>query len=94
MPITRVNEFQGHPGRGAELRDFLASIIGLIRGAEGCRSVQLLAQRDDDTRFAIVESWDSVEAHQAAASRISPDLMKTAMALLAAPPRGVYYNDL
>jgi len=94
MPITRINTFEAKPGQAAELRDFLGSVIDLIVGAPGCRSVELLVSRDAVERQAIIETWDSADAHQAAASRIPPDLMQKAMTLFASPPAGVYYNSV
>src|SRR5437879_1259853 len=72
MAITRINEFQAKPDKAAALCDFLRSIIARIIDAPGCRSCELLVQRDDPTRLAIVEVWDSVDAHQASVSRIPP----------------------
>jgi quinol monooxygenase YgiN len=93
MPITRINTFEAKAGQGAELREFLGSVIDQIVGAPGCRSVELLVNHDDPGRLAIVEIWDTVEAHQAAASRIPPELMKTAMTLFASAPVGAYYDS-
>ena len=94
MTITRINTFEAKPGQGAELRDFLGSVIELIAGAPGCRGVELLGQHDDTGRLAIIETWDSVEAHQAAAARIPPALMQQAMTLFASAPAGAYYDSL
>jgi heme-degrading monooxygenase HmoA len=90
MPVVRINTFQAKPGRAAELREFLSSTLDLIHGLPGCRSVELLASADDADRFAIAETWDSVEAHNAATARIPPELLKRAMALLASPPKGTW----
>lgn len=92
MAITRINEFKAPPGKAAALSDFLSSVIALILDAPGCRSCQLLRHHDDETRFAIVEVWDSIEAHQASVSRIPPDLLKQAQTLFAEPARGAYYD--
>lgn len=94
MPITRINEFTAAADQGDALRDFLASVIDRILGADGCQSCQLLRHHDEATRFAILEVWDSIEAHQAAASRIPPDLLVRAKTLLAEPARGAYYDRL
>ena len=94
MAITRINTFEARSGQASELREFLSSVIALIIGASGCLSVELLEARDDPGRLAIIEAWDSTESHQAAASRIPPDLMQKAMTLLAAPPAGTYYEPV
>jgi quinol monooxygenase YgiN len=94
MAITRINTFEAKSGHSTELRDFLASIIDRISGAPGCRSVELLVTHDDPARLAIIETWDSVDAHQAAASRIPSDMMQKAMSLFASRPAGAYYDSL
>lgn len=92
MAVTRINHFEGKQGQGLALRRFLESVIDTIRDAQGCRSVQLLEAVDHLDRFAIVEVWDSVEAHQAAAKQITPEKMKEASLLLATPAAGTYFH--
>ncbi len=94
MPITRLNEFQAAPAQATALRDFLRSIIARIIDAPGCRSCELLVQQDDPARFAIIEVWESVAAHQASVARIPPELMQQAFALFAVPARGAYYQQV
>jgi len=93
MAITRINEFRAPADKASALGDFLQSVIARILDAPGCRSCQLLRHHDDATRYAIIEVWDSIEAHQAAASRIPPDLLAQAKVLFAEPARGAYYDD-
>src|SRR2546425_826323 len=83
---------QAEPAQAAALRDFLRSVIARIIDAPGCRSCELLVQHDDPTRLAIIETWDSVEAHQASVSRIPPGLLQQAQTLFAVPARGAYYH--
>jgi quinol monooxygenase YgiN len=94
MAVTRINQFEAKPGRGAELHRFLASVISIIRGCVGCQSCELLEAIDDAERFVILEVWDSVEAHQAAAKAIPPAKMGEAMALFGAPATGAYYRPV
>ena len=94
MTITRINQFEAKAGRGADLRALLQSVISLIRGSAGCRSVELLEAIEHPDQLAILEVWDSVEAHQAAAMAIPPTKMQEAMALFAAPPSGTYFRPL
>ena len=94
MAITRINEFQAKPEKAAALRDFLRSVIALVSEAPGCRSCTLLLHHDDPTRLAIIEVWDSVDAHQASVSRIPPGLMQQAQMLFAGPPQGAYYHPV
>jgi quinol monooxygenase YgiN len=92
MAVTRINEFQGHADHAHALRDFLRSIITLIIDAPGCQSCVLLRDHDDPTRFAIIETWESIEAHRASVSLIPPSLLQEAGTLFAAPARGTYYD--
>ncbi len=92
MTITRINTFQAPSDKVPALREFLRSIIALILGAPGCRSCELLTHHDDPTRFAIIEVWDTIAAHQASVSRIPPALLQQAQTLFAAPPEGAYYD--
>jgi quinol monooxygenase YgiN len=94
MPITRINEFQAAPDKAPALRDFLGSVIALILDAPGCRSCELLGHHDDAARFAIIEVWDSIDAHQASMSRIPPSLLQEAQTLFAEPARGAYYDAI
>jgi quinol monooxygenase YgiN len=70
MTITRINQFEAKAGRHADLRAFLQSVISVIRDSAGCRSVELLEGIEQGERLAIIEVWESVEAHQAAAKAI------------------------
>ena len=94
MTITRINQFEAKAGRRTDLSAFLQSVISLIRGSAGCRSVELLEAIEHAERLAIIEVWDSVEAHQAAAKAIPRAKMDEAMALFAAPPSGAYFRAL
>lgn len=92
MLITRINEFHAASEKAHALRAFLSDVIDLIRDAAGCRSVELLVGHDDDSRVAIIEVWESVDAHRAAASRIPPAKLAEVQPLLAEPPKGRYYH--
>lgn len=91
MSVTRINEFRAKDGEDVSLYALLASFLPIITLAEGCRSCQLLHNLDDPARLIIIETWDSVEAHQAAAKSIPPQNVEKALELLACPPRGTYY---
>lgn len=93
MPVVRINEFQAAADRSPALHAFLHAVIGAIKEAPGCREVSLLTDHDDPSRFVIVESWDSIAAHQAAAARIPPEKMAEVKPLLGAPPKGRYYDS-
>jgi quinol monooxygenase YgiN len=91
MNVTRINEFRAKDGEDVNLYALLASFLPIITAADGCQSCQLLHNLDDPARLVIIEVWDSVAAHQAAAKKIPPQHVEKALELLACPPRGAYY---
>jgi len=91
MAVTRINEFRAKPGRGSALREFLQSVIIDVRAAPGCRSCYLYEALDDPERFAVIEVWETVEAHRAAGRALAPSRIEEAMSLLGTPAVGTYY---
>lgn len=92
MSIVRINEFRATLGEASALRSFLQSVIDIIRTAPGCQSCELLVRHEDDTNMVIVERWDSIAAHQAAASMIPSEKLAEVRPLLAEPPAGHYFD--
>ena len=92
MAITRINEFRAVPTKSDALREFLSSVIATIKESPGCLACDLFIDHEDNTRFAIVESWEDVAAHRSAATRIPPAKLAEVQPLLAEPPKGRYYQ--
>lgn len=92
MSITRINEFQAQPGKAGDLRELIGSFLPMIESSAGCLTCRLLQSTAEPERIVVLESWESVEAHQAATREIPPETLEAAMALLAGPPRGDYYS--
>lgn len=92
MNVTRIGETQAQDGREQELREFLLSILTIIRSSKGCRSVEMYQNRDDPSRFMIIEEWESVEAHQASVKNIPSEKLAEIRPLLASAPHGSYYE--
>lgn len=92
MSITRIGETQAKPELTEALRDFLVSIIPMIKSSEGCESVQLYQSQDDPTRFIVIEIWDSIESHRASVKNIPPEMLADIRPLLASPPSGSYFG--
>jgi len=92
MSISRIGEVQAKPELTADLRDFLISILPIIKSSEGCESVQLYQSQDDTTKFIVIEVWDSVESHQASVKNIPSEKLSEIGSLLAASPSGNYYG--
>jgi quinol monooxygenase YgiN len=92
MAIKRINYFHAAAGSEQTLREFLQSVISVIKAAEGCQAVDLLVDQQDASQLVIVEQWADVASHQAAAKLISPSKLAEVGPLLASPPRGQYYD--
>ena len=94
MSITRIGETQAKPETTEALRDFLISIMPLIKSSQGCESVTLYQSHDDPTRFTMIEVWDSIEAHQASIKNIPPEKLTEIRPLLASAPSGNYFTQV
>ena len=92
MSITRIGETQAKPELTEALRDFLISILPLIKSSQGCESVTMYQSHDDPTKFTIIEGWDSIESHQASVKNIPPEMLGEIRPLLASVPSGGYYG--
>ncbi len=92
MSIARIGETQAGPKSIEDLREFLRSIMPLIRSSKGCESVQLFQSHDDPAKFLMVEVWDSVESHQASVKNIPPEKLGEIRSLLAGSPSGSYFH--
>ena len=91
MSITRIGETQAKPELTEVLRDFLLSIMPMIKSSQGCESVALYQSQDDPTKFTMIEIWDSIESHQASVKNIPPDMLSQIKPLLASTPSGSYF---
>jgi len=92
MTVTRMGKVQAKPELTETLRDFLISIMPMIKSSEGCESVQLFQSQDDATKFLMLEVWDSVESHQASVKIIPPEKLAEIRPLLASAASGGYYD--
>jgi quinol monooxygenase YgiN len=92
MSITRIGEFQAKEGSTEALRDFLLSIMPMIKSSQGCESVQLYQSPEDPFKFVMIEVWDRVESHQASVGNIPPEKLSEIRPMLAGSPNGSYFN--
>lgn len=92
MTVTRMGKVQAKSELTETLRDFLISIMPMIKSSEGCESVQLYQSQDDATRFIMIEVWDSIESHEASVKNIPPEKLAEIRPLLASAPSGSYYG--
>jgi len=92
MAITRINQFEAKTSLEEKLYEFLQSVISVVEASPGCISCRLLRSTENPACFAIIEEWDSIEAHQRAGRAIPPEMLTRAMELFGKPPSGVYYQ--
>ena len=92
MSVARIGEFNGRSGQLDELKEFLLSIMPLIKSSQGCESVQLYQSQEDPTRFTMVETWDNIESHQASVRNIPSEKLAEIQPLLGSTPKGSYYD--
>jgi len=93
MSVTRINQFQAREGQGAALREVIASFLPSIRAAAGNQGCRLLQGEDDPDRVVVIEEWDSVPDHRAAAEGIPADALAKAKELMDGPPKGGYFRE-
>jgi quinol monooxygenase YgiN len=84
--------FNAKPESTVNLRDFLLSIVPIIKSSRGCASVTLYQSQADPTQFTMIEVWDSIESHQASVKNIPPEMLGEIRPLLASAPSGSYYD--
>lgn len=91
MAITRINRFQAADENSTPLKNLLEQLVPIIKNIDGCIDCQLLCHYHDCDQFLMIETWQSIEAHQQAIKHIPQHQLKSAMQLLGAPPKGDYY---
>lgn len=58
MPLlTVIATLRARPGKEAELKDYLTTLVGYTRTEMGCVAYDLNQQQDDPGLFVIVEYW-------------------------------------
>jgi quinol monooxygenase YgiN len=92
MSVTRINHFEARKDSTDKLQAFMHRGGRQGEDPAGCRSVRLLQSTENPTHFAVVEEWDSIEAHQKAATTIPPEQLEEAKKLVAKPPVGEYFR--
>ncbi|MGQ0648884.1 MAG: putative quinol monooxygenase [Gemmatimonadaceae bacterium] len=92
--IVRAGEMKAHDGKADALRKQVETFVPMIRSAEGCIACQAYQSEDDPSRFVIVETWVSADAHQASVKQIPPQLLAETKALIAGFPWGGYFRNV
>lgn len=92
MPIVRHYLLHATEGHDAALETVLSQISDYFRSQPGALGVDLLRDCGNERRFLLIERWDSIEAHGAAAQLLPQPLIAGLMAALDGPPDGTYFD--
>lgn len=55
--LTVIATLRARPGKEAELKDYLTTLVGYTRTETGCVNYDLNQQQDDPALFVMVEYW-------------------------------------
>ncbi len=61
--VKEIAQFTAQPGKAENLRRGLLAAMPVIRGAEGCRGVQLRRGVEDPSVFIYEIEWETLEHH-------------------------------
>ena len=92
MTVTRINIFKATAGKGEKLLGVLKEVLPAMKSAKGFQSYSILQRQDASDEIVVVETWNSIDDHKAAAGNIAPEDFQRVMALMAGPPSGAYYD--
>ncbi len=65
MSIRVLVTIQAAPGKSDELHKKFAEILGDTRAFDGCESIELVRDQQDDHVLILIESWRDLAAYQA-----------------------------
>lgn len=94
MRVIRIDEFRAVKNRHDELRSALASILDIVREADGCSAVDVFQSATEPERIVVVERWTDRAAHQRAMASVPSSALHHVMTLLSEIPGGSYYADV
>ena len=96
-PVTVVILYRAQPGKGAEARKALGSLIQTVLTMESdCLGITTLQDAADETRFLLYERWTSQAAYTGPHMQTShiQAFIQGAAALFAGPPDITFWNDV
>lgn len=77
----------------SNMKSFLAEVIPETRDYDGCRSMDLYFDTEDDGKLVLVENWDSRAHHEKYLGwRTDTGVMGKIGAMLAGPPSIRYFE--
>lgn len=94
MTVGRIYRMIAGAGKEQELADELVRLRPLVRALPGSQGVEVYRDRDDRSRFLLVEKWESVAYHEQALASLPPEALGALMQKLAGPPEAAYEDLL
>ena len=99
MSVLRLNYFCARAGQFEALAAVFEDLVSNIRALDGYLRCELLLNNsagnpDNDGTVIVLEEWDSIAAHKAAAAKIDPVDFARIMPLLNGRPHGQYYTTI
>jgi quinol monooxygenase YgiN len=93
VPVAALLEFRFKPDVVDHVPDALSRTLAVTRTFDGCQRIDVLVDSEDQTRYLLVEVWESMEHDTAYREfRASPGGASELGPLLAAPPVLLYYS--
>lgn len=65
-----MNTFRGKPGTGAQMRQLVKGMVPGLLQVDGCESMRVFAHPEQDDWVVSMETWQTVEAHDAHVQRM------------------------
>lgn len=95
MSVTVLLELHAKPGSGKALKEVFRQILPDTRRFDGCRSVTVLGNEDEEGQLVLVEQWGAREHHENYMEWRTErgDIAKLGE-LLAAPPSIRYFDEV
>ncbi|SDC05215.1 Quinol monooxygenase YgiN [Sphingomonas sp. YR710] len=94
MTVVRHYLLHAIEGHDAALETVLSEITDFFRAQPGALGLDLLRDCGNERRFLLIERWETIEAHGAAAQLLPQPLIKRLIAALDGPPEGTYFDYL
>ena len=61
MSILLIAEVNIKPDKVEELQNYMAEILPDTRSFEGCNSIEIYMNSEDNTKMVLVENWESID---------------------------------
>lgn len=95
MSITVIVHFEAKAERHTEFANLMQTVCKELPQVHGCLGVSVYRQANSDTRYTLVEQWQSIERHKAHVADLqSSGEWQTLSEHLAGEPVSDYFSSL